>query len=78
MWVRERQGNNSHDLYSKTTSREMSRANVDLNMSIVDLTKAFDSVSRDWLWKIMARFGCPPFIAMVRQFHDGIQARVQN
>ena len=24
-------------------------------------------------------FGCPPrFIAMVRQFHDGIQARVQN
>ena len=27
----------------------------------------------------MAKFGCPPrFIAMVRQFHDGIQARVQN
>ena len=28
---------------------------------------------------IMAKFGCPPrFIAMVRQFHDGMQARVQN
>ena len=27
----------------------------------------------------MAKFGCPPrFIAMVRQFHDCIQARVQN
>ena len=27
----------------------------------------------------MAKFGCPPrFIALVRQFHDGIQARVQN
>ena len=27
----------------------------------------------------MAKFGCPPrFIAMVRQFHDGMQARVQN
>ena len=27
----------------------------------------------------MAEFGCPPrFIAMVRQFHNGIQARVQN
>ena len=27
----------------------------------------------------MADFGCPPrFITMVRQFHDGMQARVQN
>ena len=27
----------------------------------------------------MAKFGCRPrFIAMVRQFHDGMQARVQN
>ena len=27
----------------------------------------------------MAKFGCPPrFIAMVRQFHDGIQARLQS
>ena len=53
--------------------------NVDLYMAIVDLTKAFDTVSRDGLWKIMAKFGCPPrYIAMVRQFHDGMQARVQN
>ena len=30
-------------------------------------------------WKIKAKFGCPPrFIAMVRQFHDGMQARFQN
>ena len=27
----------------------------------------------------MAKFGCPlRFIAMVRQFHDGMQERVQN
>ena len=27
----------------------------------------------------MAKFGCPPrYIAMVRQFHDSMQARVQN
>ena len=27
----------------------------------------------------MAKFGClPRFIAMVRQFHDGMQTRVQN
>ena len=40
---------------------------------------ALERVSRDGLWKIMAKFGCPPrYIAMVRQFHDGMQARVQN
>ena len=53
--------------------------NVDLHMAFVDLTKAFDTVSRDGLWKIMAKFGCPPrFIAMLRQFHDDMQARAQN
>ena len=53
--------------------------NVDLYMTFVDLTKAFDTVSREGLWKIMAKFGCPAkFIAMVRLFHDGMLARVQN
>ena len=53
--------------------------NVDLYMTFVDFTKAFDTVSREGLWKIMAKFGCPAkFIAMVRQFHDGMLARVQN
>ena len=48
-------------------------------MTFVDLTKAFDTVSREGLWKIMAKFGCPAkFIAMVWQFHDGMLARVQN
>ena len=52
---------------------------MDLYMTFVDLTKAFDTVSREDLWKIMAKFGCPTkFIAMVRQFHDGMLARVQN
>ena len=50
---------------------------VDLYMTFVDLTKAFDTVSRDGLWKIMAKFGClPRYIAMAWQFHDGMQARV--
>ena len=52
---------------------------LDLYMTFVDLTKAFDTVSREGLWKIMSTFGCPAkFIAMVRQFHDGMLARVQN
>ena len=48
-------------------------------MTFVDLTKAFDTVNREGLWKIMTKFGCPvKFIAMVRQFHDSMLARVQN
>ena len=53
--------------------------NVDLYVMFIDLTKAFETVSRDGLWKIMAKFAYPPrFIAMMRQFHDVMQARMQN
>ena len=53
--------------------------NVGLYTTFVDLTKAFDTVCREGLWKIMAKFGCPDkFIAMVRQFHDNMSARVQD
>ena len=45
----------------------------------MDLIKAFDTVSRDGLWKIMTKFCCPPrLIAMVWQFYEGMRACVQN
>ena len=34
--------------------------NVDLYMTFVDHTKAFDTVSRDGLWKIMEKFHSKP------------------
>ncbi|BHF67920.1 hypothetical protein SprV_0301094900 [Sparganum proliferum] len=47
-----------------------------LYSTFVDLTKAFDTVNREGLWKIMQKFGCPErFIEMVRQLHDGMMAR---
>ena len=49
----------------------------DLYTTFVDLTKAFDTVSRDGLWKIMGKFGCPStVIAIVREFRGGMMARV--
>ena len=46
-------------------------------MTFADLTKAFDMVSRDGLWKTKEKFGCPSkFITTVRQFHEGIMVKV--
>ncbi|BHF71136.1 hypothetical protein SprV_0401419100 [Sparganum proliferum] len=50
-----------------------------LYSTFVDLTKAFDTVNRDELWKIIQKFGCSErFTQMVRQIHDGIMARVTD
>ena len=49
----------------------------DLYIMFVDLTKAFDTVSRPALWAILSRLGCPPkFVRMIRAFHEGMMARV--
>ncbi|KAF7248111.1 RNA-directed DNA polymerase from mobile element jockey [Varanus komodoensis] len=51
--------------------------NCELYTIFVDFTKAFDTVSREGLWRIMSKFGCPDrFILMVHQFDDGMTAHV--
>ena len=59
--------------------------NVDLYVTFVDLIKAFDTVSLDGLWKIMAKFGwlstqihSNGAAVSCLSFHDGMQARVHN
>nr|VZH97627.1 unnamed protein product [Spirometra erinaceieuropaei] len=50
-----------------------------LYSTFVDLTKTFDTVNCEGLWKIMQKFGCPQrFTRMVRQLHDGMMARVTD
>nr|VZI08832.1 unnamed protein product [Spirometra erinaceieuropaei] len=50
-----------------------------LHSTFVDLTKAFDTVNREGLWKFMQKFGCPErFTQMVCQLHDGMMARVTD
>ena len=58
---------------------ECQEQNADLYSTCVDLTKAHDSASRDGLWRIMAKYGCPQkFISIVRKLHDGMPAIVQD
>ena len=45
--------------------------NRPLYVTFVDLTKAFDTVSRKGLWQILERLGCPPkFMNMITQLHE--------
>ena len=53
--------------------------NLGVYVSFVDLSKAFDAVSRDGLWKILARLGCPQkFLTILRQLHEGQQRQVKH
>jgi len=45
--------------------------------TFIDLTKAFDSINRQGLCLLLAKLRCPDkFIKIVREFHDGMNARV--
>ena len=49
------------------------KAGVVLFMCFIDLQKAYDTVDRTLLWKVLTRIGVPPqIIAVIRQFHDGM------
>ena len=49
----------------------------ELYIVFIDFRKAFDSVDRDMLWRVLRRFGCPEhFVRMIEQFHTGAKGRV--
>jgi len=53
--------------------------NLDLYMVFINLTKAFDFVSREGLWKLLLKAGCPlRVVKIIRSFHDGMMARVSD
>ena len=53
--------------------------NLDLYMVFVDLTKVFDTISRDGLWQILRKIGCHDLsVDIIRSFHEGMVARVQD
>ena len=54
------------------------KTDTPLYLCFIDLTKAYDSVDQTLLWDVLARFGVPSrMLAVIRQSHDGMQARVR-
>ncbi|BHF72274.1 hypothetical protein SprV_0401533800 [Sparganum proliferum] len=50
-----------------------------LYSTFVDLTKAFGTVNREGLWKIMQKFSCPGIFTQIgRELHDCLIARVTD
>ena len=51
--------------------------NTGLYMVFVDFEKAFDSIDREMLWKILKHYGIPvKIVRMIQVLYDGFQARV--
>ena len=49
-----------------------------LYVAFIDLTKAFDLVSRDGLLDLLLKIGCPPkLFSVIRSFHTDTKATVQ-
>ena len=49
-----------------------------LYIAFIDLTKAFDLVSRDGLFQILPKIGCPPKLqSMIESFHTSMKGTVQ-
>ena len=48
-----------------------------LHIAFVDLTKAFDLVSRSGLFKLLRKIGCPPhLLAIISSFHENMHSTV--
>ena len=48
-----------------------------LYIAFIDLTKAFDLVSRDGLFQILMKIGCPPkLLNIISSFHDDMKGTV--
>ena len=54
------------------------KQNKERYVTLIDLTKAFDTVSRKGLWLIMGRLECPPkFLSMINQLHENQHGQVK-
>ena len=72
--------NNRHGILPSTaTIQEKCREQqMPLCIVFIDLTKAFDLVSRDGLFKVLPKIGCPPKLqSMIESFHSDTKGTVQ-
>ena len=74
------QGDQVDMIFSVRQLQEKCREqNMPLYNLFIDLTKAFDLVSRDGLFKILTKIGCPPkFKGLIESVHNDMWGTVQH
>ena len=64
-----------HDVRSTTTTGTGAEEGHPLVIALYRSHQTYDSADRTLLWDVLARCGVPPrMLAVIRQFHDGMQA----
>ena len=65
-------------LFVERRMQELGRARkIPVYMCFIDLQKAYNSVDRELLWVVLARFGVPDnMLTAIRQCHEGMRARM--
>ena len=64
--------------YVRELQEKCNEQNVPLYIAFIDLTKAFDLVSREGLFAILLKIGCPPnLFNIVKSFHTNTRATIQ-
>ena len=70
--------NNRHGLLISPNPGEVQRTTDALYIAFIDITKAFDLVSRDGLFQILPKIGCRPKLqSMIDSFHTNIKGTLQ-
>jgi len=63
----------------KVTIQQLRNANRDSYVLFLDLVKAFDSVNREMLWKILAKYGLPDsLIVVIRKMYSNIKITISS
>ena len=70
-------GNHRQDLLTETAVKKCREQGKPLYVAFIDLTKAFDLVSRDGHFKILNKIGClSTLLSIVKFFHDNMKGTV--
>ena len=65
-------------MVSRLLGIDAQKRHIGLVRGYIDLTKAYDKVNREVLWKILRRYGLPEMlIKIIIGFHEGSTARLQ-
>ena len=60
VWLQSKQRHKGHGVHSLAITRRLPQTNKGMHAVLVDLTKAFDTISRKGLWLILKPLGCCP------------------